>query len=85
MFTIKVINREMSLAGYEVDIVRLYEGHNISTFLQDFTRDDKTTYQVYVLSFQIADGTRISIDTGRVFIMNSAGKTVESFTLKRPD
>ncbi|MDQ0996887.1 hypothetical protein QFZ34_002069 [Phyllobacterium ifriqiyense] len=73
MFTIKQVVRSGQKSGKD-DAVRLYEGRDPS-----LETGPSGNQQV---TFQKDDGVYCSIDSGVVFVMNSTGKTVETFRLK---
>jgi nucleoside 2-deoxyribosyltransferase len=85
MLTIKHVNTQRTLAGFEADIISIWEGDNVRSYLNPFTNDDGTPYEVYTVAFDKPDGCMCSIDSGVVYVMNEAGKTVETFRLSRPD
>lgn len=76
MFTIKHVFRPY---GQKFDSISLYEGR--FPHLEP-KQSDPTISQVV---FTSDEGTICSIDSGIVYVMNSAGKTVETFRLQRSD
>lgn len=79
MFTIKNVNR-----GQSEDSVRLYEGRNV--MFEISPRQDSDTKGVRMqVAFTMDDGTYCTIDSGVVFVMNSSGKTVDTYRLENSD
>lgn len=81
MFTIKNVTRVNFPPGTSSqDSIRLYEGRN-----PIYGPAENTTSLDMQVSFDMDDGTHCSLDTGVVFIMNAAGKTVDTYRLKGSD
>lgn len=76
MFTIKNVTRPES----GEDSIRLFEGRNVM-FEPSPYQDSSTNGLKMQVGFTMDDGTYCTIDAGIVFVMNSAGKTVDTYRL----
>jgi len=72
MFTIKKITKDLDCSRRSV--VKLWEGTNVSTSYNEKTEKAE-------LHFTMLDGAHCTIDNGLIYVMNSAGKTVETVRL----
>lgn len=77
MFTIKQMIRDPNIAPSET-VIRLWEGRDVYS-------EFNTIVQKPNVHFTMPEGTTCSLDCGVVFVMNSAGKTVETFRLAGSD
>jgi hypothetical protein len=79
MFTIKWI----AANGSEM----LYRGMDVSFTPADQRGDGVKAggYERPVVSFQVDSGVQCSIDSGAVYVMNDAGKTVASYIISTQD
>lgn len=79
MFTIKNVVRPNGPGTHgEDDVIRLWEGRNVSFEM------NATTKEPFV-GFTMPDEVYATIDTGMVYVMNAAGKTVDTYRLKGAD
>jgi hypothetical protein len=81
MFTIKHVTRTSDLHGSPNNI-SLYEGKFPRLAPQPNGEAQEGGHPKMVLYFDTEDETVCSIDSGKVYVMNAAGKTVETFYLK---
>lgn len=75
MFTVKQVVKDETPQGSQV---RLWEGKDVYLEHNEATKKPN-------VHFTMADGPMCSLDAGVVFVMNSAGKTVETFRLEGSD
>lgn len=78
MFTIKQVCKSLT-SDRSLDRVRLWEGYNIEFGLSE------TTQPKPQVSFQSPDGCHCTVDAGVIFVLNAAGKTVDTFRLEGSD
>lgn len=83
MFTIKNVTKTAG-DGYGEDAVRLYEGRNVM-YERAPSQEAGNPNIPMQIGFTMDDGTYCTIDTGVVFVMNGAGKTVDTYRLKGSD
>lgn len=83
MFTIKNVTKGPE-DGHGEDSVRLYEGRNVMFEMNPPDRSVGVP-SIPQVGFTMDDGTYCTIDTGVVYVMNSAGKTVDTYRLKNSD
>lgn len=62
--------------------IRLWEGKNVFFETREVPDIDGSTHLVPTVSFDMPDDVQCSIDTGIVYVMNSSGKTVDTFRLR---
>lgn len=81
MFTIKVVNKDIEQPrNPETNSVALYTAdREVRHYFHD-------VFQTPVVEFfSSTTGGYVTVDTGVVFVMNAAGKTVDTFRLKNSE
>jgi len=87
MLTVKNVTKDIQNSSR--DTVRLWEAKNVRLEHVDYDKTEEfpdiVPYTKAEVHFEMRDGTSCSIDTGIVYVMNDAGKTIEIFRLARSE
>lgn len=82
MFTVKQIIKDKSDPSRSRDSIKLWEAKDVYLVNREITPEDGTErYMKLEVNFNMPDGVLASLDSGVIFVMNTNGKTVETFRL----